>query len=122
MGELSDRLSILALKILFGEEQGKDVAHFKVEQGAILTQVRTRTLNGKWFEAYTELAATNAALWHAEDDLRTHRGRGEEARTPILWEAVGKVAVRIQALNDRRAVLIATINRDAGDGDQQEKL
>lgn len=127
-GEVSDRLSILALKRLFGTEAGKDVKHFEAEGAVLLSEIRTRTLNGKWFTAYTDLAAVNAALWHAEDDLRSWREKYKD-QTPIdkgtaiyNWMEVGKLAFRIQFLNDRRAELIGLINHDAGDVLGDEKI
>lgn len=116
-GEISDRLTVLALKILFGTEAGKDVSHFRNEQTVLLTQIHARTLNGVWFDAYTGLAAVNAALWHAEDDLRAMRRSG----TPNT-DDIAVLAFRIQSLNDQRAALIARINSDAGDTVGTEKL
>jgi hypothetical protein len=111
VGEVSDRLSILALKRLFGAQTGKDITHFTTEHTALLSEIRSRTLNGKWFEAYTELAAVNAALWHAEDDLRAMR---------MVWDGsahqeIVNTAFRIQDLNDQRAALIERINKDTGE-------
>lgn len=114
-GEISDRLSILALKLLFGAEAGKDVTHFQTEKAALLVQLRGRTLNGRWFEAYTELAAINAALWHAEDDLRSLRLSG------LTTPEASTLAFRIQALNDQRAACVEKINRDAGEHGGTEK-
>lgn len=134
-GELSDRLTILALKILIGSEAGKDVAHFEQERAVLLTQIRSRTLNGVWFEQVLALGAVNAALWHAEDDLRTWReklrptgpdstglrGPGEGYKAAVVIEVVD-LAFRIQALNDARAELIRTINVHAGDEVGREKI
>lgn len=127
VGEISDRLSILALKILFGAEGGKDTAHFSNERVVLLTQLRGRTLNGKWFDAYTDLAAVNSALWHAEDDLRELRaGPAFMGLSPVsaAAEKVAGLAFRIQVLNDQRAALIERINQEAGDtlGTEREKL
>jgi hypothetical protein len=119
-GEMSDRLTVLALKLLFGTEAGRDVTHFRNEQVVLLTQIRGRTLNGTWFEAYTELAAVNAALWHAEDDLREMRKLDDRSLESL--EVAALMAFRIQELNDRRAGLIEKINHDAGDGSGPEKL
>lgn len=116
-GEISDRLSILALKILFAGTAGKDITHFRNEQVALLTQLRGRTLNGKWFEAYSELAAVNAALWHAEDDLRELRG--ETGGVTTL--RAGTLAFRIQELNDLRAACVEKINKDTGEFGGAEK-
>jgi len=134
-GELSDRLSILALKICVSTEKGKDATHFRTEQTALLTQIRARTLNGKWFEAYTALAAVNALLWHAEDELREWRAKWKptgpdstmltgpgEGYKEATASKVAAVAFRIQALNDERAALVQKINEDAGEAVGQEKL
>ena len=121
-GEQSDRLTVLALKRLYGRDAGKDTAHFDTEWGALLAQIRSRTLGGVWFEQLLELGAVNAALWHAEDDLRTFRVRyGAYEKDQMKSynagdvEEVAQLAFRIQALNDRRADLIASINASAGD-------
>jgi len=123
-GEITDRLTILALKLLFGAEAGKDCTLWSTERATLLGMIRTRTLNGKWFEAVLELAAVNAALWHAEDALRARRhvceaGVGISAAG---WEAAATLAFRIQALNDQRAALVERINRDAGEGGPSDKL
>jgi hypothetical protein len=123
-GEVSDRLTILALKILAGAEKGVEVAHWETERASLLTVIRTKTLNGKWFEAVLELGAVNAMIWHAEDEMRTWRQTNPVVDRPeaiSLWVQVGRLAFRIQALNDRRAELVAQINREAGDGDAKEK-
>lgn len=125
-GDISDRLTILALKIVAGGEAGKDVGHFITEQAVLLTAIRTRTLNGKWFEAVLALAAVNAFLWQAEDELRRHRHQHAEIvadpkELAQLTQAV-QVAFRMQALNDRRAALVQQINQEAGDPAEKEKL
>lgn len=116
VGEISDRLSILALKRLFAGQAGKDITHFTTEHTALLSQIRSRTLNGKWFEAFTELAAVNAALWHLEDTLRAERGE------PVREDVVARLAFRIQDHNDLRAALIERINKDAGEHAGAEKV
>lgn len=118
-GDISDRLTILALKILSGQEQGKDVAHFESERGSLLAKIHSRTLNGKWFDAVLELAAVNAMLWHAEDELRALR---TIPRTSEIERDAATVAFRIQSLNDRRAAYVTQINKEAGDGDGKEKV
>lgn len=130
-GEIADRLTILSLKILFTADRGKDPAHFVAEREGLLSMIRSRTLNGKWFAAVVELAAVNGALWHAEDDLREWRD-GVSAR-PLVpgpdcvfgendYEQIRQLAFRIQDLNDQRARLVQQINLDAGDTHTQEKL
>lgn len=124
-GEISDRLTILALKIRAGGDAGKDVTHFEVERAALLTKIHARTLNAQWFDAFVELGAVNAFLWQAEDDLRGHRANltPVDAKEGIrIYHTVAHLAVRIQELNDRRAALIEQINKEAGDPAEKEKL
>ena len=117
-GELSDRLTILSLKLLFGAEAGKDLTAFTAERTVLLSQIRSRTLNGVWFASLLELAAVNAALWHAEDDLRAIRLASPE----LSLAATVALAFRIQMLNDQRATLIEKINKDAGEGGSSDKV
>lgn len=124
-GEWSDRLTILSLKILISEEQGKEATHFHTEQTALLQQIRGRTLNGRWFEKVLELAAVNGQLWQAEDRmraLRDHPVSQPNHEYVTFLHIVMEVAFRIQALNDRRAALVQQINADAGETVQPEKL
>jgi hypothetical protein len=122
-GEITDRLTILALKILFGNEAQKDTKHFVDERNVLLTQIGTRTLNGKWCEAVVELAAVNGALWHAEDDLRRRRQVHLDGvhLAAAGWEAAARVAFQIQQFNDQRAALVDRINRDSGGPGGMEK-
>lgn len=118
-GEVSDRLTILALKILAGQDAGLDIAHFTAERAALLTKIRAKpSLNGVWFEHVLELAAVNATLWQAEDTLRAAR----EPHGDLTHAEVAQLAYRIQELNDRRGMLVELINKDAGDGEHKEKL
>jgi hypothetical protein len=124
IGDICDRLTILALKALHAKAAGKPHEHFEHEQAALLAQVRSRTLNGLWFDQFLELGATNAALWQAEDELRQWREQYEEdARgvEPIARGDITQIAFRIQALNDRRSELISLININAGDHRGEEK-
>ena len=123
LGEICDRLSILALKVLYGEQRGKDVAHFKREQAALLPKLLAND-RGKWIECYAELAAVNAALWHCEDHMRGRR----DAITREKDEAVvnehryqaGVLGLQIATLNDRRAALVDAINEFVGDKVQEK--
>jgi hypothetical protein len=119
-GEIADRLTILKLKILFGKAAGRDVSHFEREQSQLLPKM-TLSLTSKVFEATVELAAVNSALWHAEDDLRALRPKAD----PPPWDpvkAAEQLAFRIQALNDRRAELVALINTNTGEQLGDEKV
>ncbi len=126
-GEITDRLTILTNKILYGQEVGKDVSHFLSERAALLTRLRSRDLNGSWFEHALDLSAVNAALWRAEDELRDWRKRFElravsDVEEPAARHLISLIAFRIQSLNDRRGVLVAQINRLTGEFLGEEKL
>jgi hypothetical protein len=135
-GEITDRLTILALKILTGAAAGKETAHFENERSSLMVKLAARTLNGSWFAQVLELGAVNAALWYAEDALRGWRstwaetgpdssglsgGPGSGYKTATA-AAIVALAFRIQDLNDQRAVLVEAINKLAGDHIASEKL
>ena len=125
-GEITDRLTILSLKILYGQDAGKPVDHFVAEQNQLLPMIKGRTLNGIWFEHALALAAVNGALWQAEDQLRLWRasaGNGH-ALEQVLGNAepILRLAFRIQDLNDRRAALISAINAHTGEKLGEEKI
>jgi hypothetical protein len=105
----------LSLKILFGQQAGKDCTHWQTERSKLLPQVRSRLNGVMWVENVLELAAVNAALWHKEDELRLLRGSTE-------YERAAKIAFYVQALNDRRAELVSLINANAGEKSEGEKL
>jgi len=122
-GEITDRLTILALKILHGKEANRDVKHFEDERNALLTKIAAKTLNGSWFESVLEIGAVNAALWYAENEIRYRRVQIESGDVyEGSWEPVAQIAFRVQVLNDRRAELREEINKKAGDYIGQEKV
>lgn len=125
-GEIADRLTILTLKILYGKAAGKDVVHFSSERNALLGLLRSRELGGSWFELVLELAAVNAALWQAEDELRGLRKGGGTGTTTYetadYYKTATTCAFRIQDLNDQRAQLVGMINKATGDHLGEEKL
>lgn len=125
-GEMADRLSILALKIAHGEDGGKDTSHFRTERNAILVQFRSAATDAG-LEHLFDLAAVNAMLWHAEDDMRDWRGQAHLPHRTLDLDndqlvEVAKVAFRIQSLNDQRAELVWTLNKLAGTDLGKEKL
>ena len=124
VGDIADRLSILALKVLHYSAAGKDVSYLMKERNALLTQWRTKELplNGPFGEAWLELGAVNAALWATEDALRAYRLHNEaydleseELRVHPETVKALRLAFRIQELNDRRAQLIDQINQATGE-------
>lgn len=122
-GEILDRLTILALKITYGKLHGIPITHWEEERGALSTalsscQVKCIADGG----GMLELAAVNAALWQAEDQLRMLRPK----LAPLPpWDPVKDaqdVAFHIQSLNDRRAELVTLINTHAGVSRPPDKL
>ena len=126
VGEIVDRLTILALKVLYAEQQSKPAEHFVQERNALLVMLRGRELNAGWFEHALGLGAVNAALWQTEDEIRDARRRHVEvvADPKELQQLVDtvQIAFRIQELNDERARLVETINKATGDHLGAEKL
>jgi hypothetical protein len=111
VGDVSDRLTVLSLKILHRGAEGKPTKHFEDERNVLLVQIRAREVNGQWFEQVLALGAVNAAVWYAEDALRELRKGGG---TPEEITAVYGIAFRIQELNDQRSALVEAINKLTG--------
>ena len=125
VGEIVDRLTILALKILYAGQQGKSADHFEQERNALLTQLRGRTtMNGLWFEPALTLGAVNGALWQTEDKIREYRIQASAVGYDPAFtnKAIVQAAFRIQELNDQRAGLVEAINKLTGDHLGSEKL
>lgn len=112
-GEICDRLSILALKILHAERAGHDATHFRTEQDALIARLTSRKggVHAEVWRGLFGLAAVNGRLWEAEDEMRGHRARGVAAPTM----ATITCAFAIQELNDRRAHLVQGINEAMGE-------
>lgn len=124
LGDILDRLSILALKILRAPEAA-DRAYWQKERTTLLAQVVSRTGSAAWWAEALDLAAVNAWLWENEDSLRRvratiDRGPTAGAIDDLRIEA-GTIAMQTQRLNDRRAELVDTINKVAGDDRGEEK-
>lgn len=116
LGEVCDRVSILTLKILYGTLKQVDTTHFRNERNALVPQLTTRAA-GRLLEAYSDLAAVNAALWHAEEALRRYRAHGSDTTNQ---DDIILCAFRIQEWNDQRTALIQQINATAGDIAQEK--
>jgi len=115
-GEILDRLTILALKIVHGQMAGRDITHW-VEERDALDNLKVPNIP---ILRVVELAAVNGALWQAEDDLRRERTATEHyvSQTAVI----AQTAIRIQQLNDRRAALVSLINVNAGVDRPPDKL
>jgi hypothetical protein len=127
VGDIVDRLTILSLKLLYGEQAGKETKHFRDERNALLTQIHARDQYQLWYEQGLELHAVNAALWQAEDEMRGFRehelGTASGRILADGWlREVTDCAFQIQKLNDRRSELIAQINAKVGDPAGSEKI
>lgn len=113
LGEYVDRLTIVALKCASGAE-GFDEEHSALAR-RIETYVLPASTDGHWPRQLTTLAAVNAQIWQAEDQLRAMRAIPTETGT-----TVAALAFRIQALNDERAACINALN-DLGGTPHVEK-
>lgn len=123
-GEILDRLSILGLKLIYGGIAGRDTKHFRDERNALLTQLSAKNTMGRpvVLEHAVELFAVNAALWAAEDTLRSTKIAATAFPQAMDWQEAATCAFRIQTLNDRRAELIGLINVNTAENVGQEKL
>jgi hypothetical protein len=124
-GEITDRLTILALKLHHADASGKALDHFRHEQVALLAKLKAGNGLASFLDELLELATVNALLWQAEDQIRAYRnGPAFIGMRPVSEgaETVAEIAFRIQELNDRRAVLIEAINQKTGEHRGQEKL
>lgn len=118
-GDVLDRLTILALKVLHYGAAGKDTQHLLDERNALLPKVMTVNLTKAALEALLELGAVNGALWGATDKLRELAPYHPE--TPSVERELAALGVQILRLNDRRAHLVDTINRETGEFRGAEK-
>lgn len=117
-GDVLDRLTILALKVLHYGAAGKDTQHLLDERNALLPKVMTVNLTKAALEALLELGAVNGVIWGATDALRPYALQGWEAGEETR---IAELGVQIMRLNDRRAHLIDTINRETGEFRGAEK-
>jgi hypothetical protein len=118
LGEICDRVSILSLKILYGEQKSVEVQHFQQERAALLVKLVARE-NGRWVEYFADLAAVNAVIWQAEDLIRGRREAiahcTDEGELAEHHYGAGTLGLQIATLNDKRAGLIALINGLVGE-------
>lgn len=116
-GEIVDRLSILSLKILHGNQAGKNTKHFADEQEALIECTPNHVSPD-----FMALGDVNCDLWKAEDELRDWRSRTANTTIEQFCVPIAALAFRIQDLNDRRAALIEKINAASGETSGPEKL
>lgn len=111
LGDLLDRLTILLLKIKYGQRLKRPVEHFEVEYKAV--RDRIGTFNGHYREESRDrLLELNEGIWLATDQFR-------QATTNAQKAALG---MKMVDLNDRRASLIRVLNQAGGDTRPPEKV
>lgn len=119
-GEVVDRLTIVARKIVEGGEKAE---HFHKEMDELLSCLETMEMPvelvpKEFGKALHLLSATNAALWQREDELRAWRARDDmDSLNPLdgrLMHNMRVLAFRIQELNDLRNKLVQQLNAAAG--------
>lgn len=129
-GEILDRMSILELKIEAAKKKNVDSTHFKAEKASLDEVLRT------WDNALIEdccgdeglydtklaeisihrnaLAAVNALLWRAEDEVRA---TPDESAFKLA-----RLCKQIVSLNDSRSAHVLSLSRLYGLEDEPEKL
>ena len=130
-GELYDRLSILELKISFGQKKGIDTTHFEAEKASVegrihdclnmLMETGYYDDDADWERRTNEcdkhrngLSAVNALLWDAEDSVRAL------PETEVVQLA--RLAKQIAAWNDSRAQYVRDLDKLYGIEEGPEKL
>jgi hypothetical protein len=104
--------------MLYGEAKSVDVQHFQQERAALFTKLIARD-NGRWIEYFADLAAINAVIWQAEDEIRGRREAiarcQDEGELAEHHYQAGSLGLKIATLNDKRASLITLINALVGE-------
>lgn len=114
-GEIVDRLTIVARKLLTGGGDGRGGKEterrvFEEEQRDLVEALYKTQFNNihDFTLQLTMLAAVNAEIWENENKLR---GLRDNAVVPTV---IAGIAMRSQEMNDRRAELVKKINEAAG--------
>lgn len=120
VGDILDRITILHLKLVHAKE-----AHWEQQLTALydrlgLAQGGPHCLQISALRMVQELAAVNAAIWQATDEMTA-----AEKTLETDVERAGMAAatfVRCFAWNRRRQELIRQLNDTLGRGDKREKV
>lgn len=107
-GEVCDRLAILALKVARLPDPGARIRARDLASALRAAWDEARLPDPESLPEADELARVNAALWDVEDALRACEAAGR------FDEDFVEHARRVYRLNDRRAVLKASIDRRLG--------
>ncbi len=130
VGDLTDRHTILALKITMGARTGRPVDHFLDEQRQIercsAWKQRFLPMTKRQRQAYEQehetLATLNTSLWEYTDQLREYNQLTGKGLTPTQTSEVAGLALLILRANDKRAACVARIDQLAGTYAGAEKL
>lgn len=118
--EVLDRASIVRLKIERGSVSKELEAEFRLlvnEMGTFSEDKRLPAEEQKQLESYfLELYEVNGLIWDLESDIR----RGREDLLGL--EEVGRRAINIRMLNDKRIEIKNEIGRLYSDGFQEVKI
>jgi len=113
VGELVDKLTILALKCEHLQEPAREHAQ---KERALLQAVLDQQALAIGRHRVEALEAVNAALWHVEDQLRAHEQRQE------FNAAFVQLARQVYRLNDERHNIKQIINQESGSGLVDQKI
>lgn len=113
LGELVDRLTILALKV---RHLGGDAQRRVLQEQDLLLAVYASLQPQVPEHLHSQLAAVNAELWQLEDGVRDCERRG------VFGEPFVAMARSIYSLNDRRAALKREISLLGGGALLEEKV
>lgn len=124
-GEILDRVSILELKIKYGEKKGIDTARFLAEKSLLEEQMQNwntwlredKPPQSAWdtiAQKKNGLAAINALLWETEDMVRA------TDKTDV--QTLAMCCVRVYTLNDGRADLVHELSKLYGADEVHEKI
>ena len=106
LGDVVDRLSILTMKVYFGDEQS-------ISEHRHLTQsLQAYGLDGRVVASVLRLQLMNRMIWELENEMR--RGIFDKD-----LQEMGKRAIAIRELNRKRIEYKNTINKD---GFQERKI
>ncbi len=109
LGEIVDRLTILALKL--AHDVG-DTDSFDTERRELISLIKPN--DAGTVPEWSDLANVNNQLWMAEDKMRAYRERKLLLTTHDHFD-ISELGMRCQELNDERSQLIASINQSQGD-------
>lgn len=117
LGEVTDRMHILDLKLLHGQHNGSASVSPGTQKAwqqeralcdnFVMIKTKARNIREKFDYLSESLKQINRELWRLEDEIRAM------LRLHNYYHA-GKIAAEITAKNERRAELVGQLNRLEG--------